>query len=171
MAKDLQVHRNYGLHYRILLVGILGTGCSAYLYYSQLYSASPSLVWMVLLTISGFSFFFLFANSIKRILVRKPALELLDSGLIDQISIAKVGMIPWKNIKSVKYEEYLNREHILIAIDKSQEIIEKLPVIRKKMVNQQFVDTGAVIVIDPKMINAKPEELVASIKKRLKRYW
>jgi hypothetical protein len=36
------------------------------------------------------------------------------------------------------------------------------------MVNQQFVDTGAVIVINPKMIQGKPQDIVSKIKRRAK---
>lgn len=160
------IKRNLGLHVRILFVSAAGLGLTAYNYLGQL--ENPSLVWMILLTVVAVLMLALFINAVRVLIIRKPALVMTKDGLVDHISIARAGLIPWKNIKSIKAEKYLNREHILIEVSDSQLIIEKLPYVRRKMVDQQYRDTGSVIVIDPKTIQTKSSELVKMIKKRSK---
>lgn len=129
--------------------------------------ANPSLMYMIFLTLIGLFSLTTLIGTLKRVVQRNPVLVINSNELIDKISIAKVGSIPWKQVKSVKIDKYLNREHILIAISNSQEIIDKLPYFKRKMVEQQFLDTGAVIVIDPKMINGNPKDIVTKIKNRM----
>lgn len=158
------VKRNLGLQVRILFVALIGLALTAYNYLSQL--EDPSLIWMILLTLSAVLMLALFVHAARNLIIQKPALVLTKEGLVDHISLARAGLIPWKSIKSVKAEKYLNREHILIEVSDAQSIIEKLPYVRKKMVDQQFRDTGSVIVIDPKTIKTPSSQLVKMLKKR-----
>lgn len=160
------IKRNLGLHVRILFVAVIGMALTAYNYLSQL--ENPSLIWMILLTASAVLMLVLFVNAARVLIVRKPALVITKEGLVDHISIARAGLIPWNSIRSIKAEKYLNREHILIEVSDSQSVIDKLPYVRQKMVDQQFRDTGSVIVIDPKTIQTKSSDLVKIIKKRAK---
>ena len=161
------VKRNLGLQVRILFVALIGLALTAYNYLSQL--EDPSLIWMILLTLSAVLMLALLVHAARNLIIQKPALVLTKEGLVDHISLARAGLIPWKSIKSVKAENYLNREHILIEVSDAQSIIEKLPYVRKKMVDQQFRDTGSVIVIDPKTIKTPSSELVKMLKKRTRR--
>ena len=166
MGNEFVVKRNNAVYLRMLIVSLLGMIVSV-LYYARLLVDS-SLFMMILDSIIFVMFFFVFFVAIKKMFNRKPALSITSDGIIDDISLANAGEVPWKEIKSVKLEKYLNNEQILIALHNSEKIIEDLPYFKKKMVNQQFVDTGAVIVINPKMIKGKPQEIVSKIKKRAK---
>ncbi len=166
MAGDYHIKRNKALHIRLLVLSLLGAGVSIYYYLERLIGAS---FFMMLLT-SMITIFFLFVvfTSSKMLLNRKPALSLTKTGLIDYVSLASAGEIPWKEIKSVKFEHYINSQQILIALHHPEKIIENLSYMKRKMVHQQLEDTGAIIVINPKMIHGKPQEIVNKIKRRAK---
>jgi len=164
MASEVHVKRNKALHIRLFLIALVGIVVSVFYYMIQL--ANSSLVWMMITSAIAILFLFVLVTSLRMLLNKKPALSLTSDGIVDSISLASAGVIPWKEIKSVKLETYLNSPQILIALHHPEKIMEKLSYMKKRMVNQQFVDTGAVIVINPKMIHGKPQELVNKIKRR-----
>ena len=164
MGKELHFKRNNAVYIRIFVLSIIGSATMV-LYY-MLEMGTASFLWLMVLSFLTVIFLMMLFFSSKKLIKRSPAFSLTDNGLVDDISLAQIGIIPWKNIKAVKYEDYLNQKHIMIEVKDSLEIIERLPFFKRKMVNQQFIDTGAVIVVSPKMIKGKPEDLVTKIKRR-----
>ncbi|MDA9773984.1 hypothetical protein N9B82_03415 [Saprospiraceae bacterium] len=164
MGKELHFKRNNAVYIRIFVLSIIGSATMV-LYY-MLEMGTASFLWLMILSFLTVLFLMMLFFSSKKLIKRSPAFSLTDNGLVDDISLAQIGIIPWKNIKSVKYEDYLNQKHIMIEVKDSPKIIESLPFFKRKMVNQQFIDTGAVIVVSQKMIKGKPEELVTKIKRR-----
>lgn len=166
MATDFHVKRNKALHIRLFIISLLGAVISIFYYLERL--SDTSLFLMMLTSIIAIFFIFVIFTSSKMLINRKPALSLTTNGLIDSVSLASAGEVPWKEIKSVKFEHYINSDQILIALHNPEKIMEKLSFMKRKMVNQQLVDTGAVIVINPKMIQGKPQDIVNKIKRRAK---
>ena len=121
---------------------------------------------MTLISMIAVFFLFVVFTSSRMLINRKPALSITQEGIIDYVSLASAGKIPWKEIKSVKLEHYINSKQILIALHHPEKIMKDLGFMKRKMVNQQLVDTGAVIVINPKMILGKPQEIVNKIKRK-----
>ncbi len=149
---------------RMFALGLVGLLIMIPYYITQI--PSGSLLWLICVSTAGVLFAVLLGTSIYRLLKNSPAISLTNSGLIDSISLAGAGVIPWNEVKSVKYEKYLNQEQILIVVSNSEKIINSLSYFKKNMVNQQFKDTGAVIVINPKLIKTDPKDLVSKIKRR-----
>ncbi len=166
MASEIHIKRNKALHIRLFIISLLGAVVSIFYYLERLSNAS--LFMMMLTSMIAVFFLFVIFTSSKMLINRKPALSLTQNGLVDYVSLAAAGEVPWKEIKSVKFEHYINSDQILIALHHPEKIIEKLSFMKRKMVNQQFVDTGAVIVINPKMIQGKPQDIVSKIKRRAK---
>lgn len=166
MVKEFHVERNKGFHLRLFIISLIGAAVSVYYYLGKL--ADSSLLMMILTSLITVFFLYVIYTSSKMLFNRKPALSLTSEGLIDSISLASAGEIPWKEIKSVKLEHYINADQILIGLHHPEKIIENLGYMKKRMVNQQLLDTGAVIVINPKMIKGKPQEIVNRIKRRAK---
>ena len=164
MPSEIHVKRNKALHIRLFLIALVGLVFSVLYYIIQL--ANSSLLWMMITSVIALLFIFVLVTSLRMLLNRKPALSLTNEGITDSISLASAGTIPWKEVKSVKLETYLNSPQILIALHHPERILEKLGYVKKRMVNQQLVDTGAVIVINPKMIQGKPQDIVNNIKRR-----
>lgn len=165
MSKDIEIKRNYAVYWRMFFLAIFGMVVSVFYYITQI--VESSLLWMISTSIIAFVFLAIFISALRVLLNRTPAISITAEGINDSVSLAKgAEMIPWKEVKSVKYETYLNNDHILIALHHPELVLSKLSAIRKKMVNQQYEDTGAVIVINPKLIKAKPKELVEKIRKR-----
>lgn len=148
----------------MLILAILGSSITIFYYMIELSTAS--FLWLVTISCAVVLFLALLVTAIKKLIIRTPAFSITDNGLVDDISLARAGIIPWNKIKSVKYEKYLNDKYIMITIQDAQKIIDALPFFKRKMVNQQYVDTGALIVVNPKMIKGKPEDIVAKIKRR-----
>ncbi len=164
MASELHVKRNKALHLRLFIVSLVGAIVSIFYYIEKL--SNSSLMLMIVTSLIAVFFLFVIFTSSKMLLNTKPALSITNEGLIDSISLASAGSIPWKEIKSVKLEHYINSKQILIGLHHPEKIISKLGYMKRKMVNQQLVDTGAVIVINPKMIKGKPQDIVNKIKRR-----
>ena len=164
MGKEIHFKRNNSVYTRMLVLSIFGTVIMTIYYLQELSTAS--FLWMFILSLFGFMFLAMLGTSVVKLLKNAPALSLTDSGLVDRISLANMGSIPWRSISFVKYDDYLNQKQILIGVKESEKFINKLPFLKRKMVNQQFVDTGAVIVVSPKMIKGKPEDVVSQIKRR-----
>ncbi len=164
MAKEIEIKRNKAVYTRIFIIALLGLISSIFYYLSIL--ADSSLLWMIIISATSVLFLIMLVSSTRMLINNRPALKLTSEGIEDRISLASAGKIKWQDIKSVKLEHYLNSEQILISIKEPQKLIESLPYFKRKMVNQQFIDTGAVIVINPKMIKGKPKDIVQKIKRR-----
>lgn len=161
---ETHVPRKKAVYIRIFLLALAGLGFSTVFYLTKV--VESALVWMIISSVAMLLFAVMLFFSTKNLLKKTPALSITSKGIVDNISLAQANEIPWKEIKSVKYETYLKDKQILIGVHHPEKILEGLPYMKHQMVKQQLTDTGAVIVINPKLIKGNAAELAKKIKQR-----
>ncbi|MEL6636705.1 MAG: STM3941 family protein [Bacteroidota bacterium] len=157
--KTITVARNHGVYQTLLLLGpialFFGLRNSWRLLQADVVDWPWLMIWGGLAGLSAYLIVF----CVQRVRVRTPALQLSRAGIEDNISMAKPGLIPWRNIKGSALVPYTGTEHLVIYLKDAEPIIESLGFLQQKMARQMVEDVDTPIVINPRLIRYRAAAL------------
>ena len=93
------------------------------------------------------------------------ALEINKNGIIDNISMAKAGLINWENIEKFEILKSSGHQHLFVFVKQPEKYIQNVKGFKKGMVNQLFKDNGSPIAIDLRRIKYDAKELLTILEK------
>lgn len=97
---------------------------------------------------------------------KKPALVINQKGIIDNISMAKAGFIPWSNINGCLIGKLSGVDQLMIKVKDHKSIMEQQSSLRKSMLQVPIQDHGTPIAINVKLLDYNPEKLLKVIKRK-----
>jgi hypothetical protein len=106
-----------------------------------------------------------FLNAIKQSNNKEFALKINEKGIIDNISMAKPGLINWENIEKFEILKSSGHQHLFVFVKQPEKYIQNVKGFKKGMVNQLFKDKGSPIAIDLRRIKYDANELLTILEK------
>ncbi len=159
----LKIPRRNFLHYRNLLLSSAALLYLGLKLYSRWY-AIPLYDWYSLLLLLFFVVnMVVVANSIRQLFKTSPALLITDEGLVDYISPARMGLIPWADVTDAELKQYRGYPHLLVTITNNQQAIDSAHFINKFLIKQTIKKTGAAIIVNCAMLDFDREQLLDEI--------
>jgi hypothetical protein len=163
----LKIPRRKFLHYRNLLLSSAAVLYLALKLWNR-WQATPMYDWYnVILLLFFFVNVAVIAYSIRQLFRTSPALLITDEGMVDYISPAKMGLIPWANITDAEIRQYRGYPHLLVTIINNQQAIDSAHFINKFLIKQTIKKTGAAIIVNCAMLDYDREQLLDEIMDKL----
>jgi hypothetical protein len=163
----LKIPRRKFLHYRNLLLSSAAVLYLALKLWNR-WHTTPMYDWYnVILLLFFFVNVAIIANSIRQLFRASPALLITDEGMVDYISPAKMGLIPWSNVTDAEIRQYRGYPHLLVSITNNQQAIDSAHFINKFLIKQTIKKTGAAIIINCAMLDYDREQLLDEIMDKL----
>ena len=101
-----------------------------------------------------------------KLLDKKPALIINQKGIVDNISMAKAGFIPWKNINGCLIGKLSGVDQLMIKVKDHHAIMDKQSSLRKSMLQVPIQDHGTPVAINVKLLDYNAEKLVKVINRK-----
>lgn len=164
--KAIIVPRSKSIYQTLVLLCPIGLFFGTRFLFQTYYTVEPRW-WLVILlglALAGAAYLLIF--SIQQLRDKRPAMRISREGVEDYISMAKPGLIPWKNIKGCKIEKYTGSDHLLIYLKDPSAVTQSLNFIQGKMAQQMIEDVKTPIVINPKLIQYNVKKLVDAINRK-----
>lgn len=164
---EITIPRRKFLHYRNLLLSsaaVLYLGLKLF----NRWHTAPMYDWYnVFLLLFLVVNVIIIANSIRQLFKTGPALLVTDEGLIDYISPARMGLIPWADVTDAEIRRYRGYPHLLVSITNNQQAIANAHFINKMLIKQTIKKTGAAVPVNCAMLDFDREELLDEIMDKL----
>lgn len=164
--KEILVPRNNSVYMTLVILCPIALFFGVRFLYQDFYAAEPRWWLVILLGALVVGLAYALAFSIQQVRTSRPAMRISKAGVEDHISMAKPGLIPWKNIKGSKIVKYTGSDHLLIYVKDAKSIVAPLNFLQGKMAQQMIEDVETPIVINPKLIRYDVKKLVAAINRR-----
>jgi len=103
-------------------------------------------------------------NALRHIFSKKPALVVSEDGLIDNISQAKAGLIPWTNIHKTEIKKYMKRDHLLIYLIEPKSVLHG----NKRLAEIMLEEIGTPIAVSLELLKDDPTQLKKAIDRGIK---
>lgn len=113
-------------------------------------------------------FFAFFIQALQQIFTKKPAIHISKEGIHDDVSMARVGLIPWSDITKTEIKDNAGAPHLFIYVKDHTKYIDKKSWFKKGMLNQMAKDSGSPIAINLKLIEGSGKELQKTIQSRMR---
>jgi len=97
----------------------------------------------------------------------RPMLIINDQGITNNSSAVSIGLIEWKNIKSVGFIEIYGQKMLKIEIDDINKILAKKPGWKKFLLNLNKNQFGSPILISSNALKCDIQELYSILKNKI----
>ena len=163
----LKIPRRNFLHYRNLLLSSAAVLYIGLKLYSRWYTILLYDWYGVILLLFFVVNMVVVANSIRQLFKTSPALLITDEGMVDYISPARMGLIPWANVTHAEIRQYRGYPHLLVSITSNQQALNSARLINRYLIKQTIKKTGAAIIINCAMLDYDREQLLDEIMDKL----
>ena len=167
--KTTVILRNNSIYLTLVLLCPIGLFFAVRYLYLNYYTTTPHWGLVAVWGVVALGLAYLLAYSGQQLRQRRVALRISREGVEDYISMAKPGLIPWKNIKGSALVPYTGADQVVIYVRKAEPMLERLTFLQRKMAQQMIEDIQTPIVINPKLIRYDGKKLVALINKGAKK--
>ena len=164
--KAIIVPRNNSVYQTLIILCPIALFFGTRFLYQNYYTASPRWWLIILLGLLLAGAAYLLVNSIQQVRNSRPAMRISREGVEDYISLAKPGLIPWKNITGSKIEKYTGSDQLLIYVKEPKSLVQSLNFVQSKMAQQMLEDVQTPIVINPKLIRYDAKKLMEIINRK-----
>ncbi len=167
---DIIIKRNYNMYFRMLAVSIVSLFFVLRTIISFYTSGNEGNVgFLVISYIFGVFLVILFFNSVRQLLNRNPALIISESGIEDNISLLRPGMVSWSKIKDAEVTRYKGTMQLVIKLHDNDEVLENLSTYKSKILHVFIRDLETPWVINVALIKTDISELHRLILERSSR--
>lgn len=113
----MEVKRKKGIYWKLLLSGLATLYIAGNSFVNNWHTSRdyrvPILIFLGLLLL--FSFFMLI-NAIKNLLKNDPALVLNEEGIVDNVTVLQLGLIPWDKIVACEIKRVQRTDHLIVGL-------------------------------------------------------
>lgn len=121
-----------------------------------------------LVTIVFFGIFAIYA--LKKLLDKKPALVFDDSGIVDNVSSASAGFIPWSDVVGAQIFEMPKHKMLVIKVRDPQKYVARGSSLRRSLNKTNYKTVGSPISIYVNLLEIDVAELASLFKRYLRKY-
>jgi hypothetical protein len=121
-----------------------------------------------LVTIVFFGIFAIYA--LKKLLDKKPALVFNDSGIVDNVSSASAGFIPWSDVVRAEIFELPKHKMLVIKVRDPQKYIARGSALRRSLNKTNYKTVGSPISIYVNLLEIDVAELASLFKRYQRKY-
>ncbi|MDX6269077.1 MAG: hypothetical protein QOD28_300 [Acidobacteriota bacterium] len=121
-----------------------------------------------LVTIVFFGIFAIYA--LKKLLDKKPALVFNDSGIVDNVSSASAGFIPWSDVIRAEIFELPKHKMLVIKVRDPQKYVARGSSLRRSLNKTNYKTVGSPISIYVNLLEIDVAELASLFKRYQRKY-
>jgi len=108
-----------------------------------------------------------FINALIQNKRKGPAIIINENGIVDDVSMARAGLIEWNTIKKVEIIKSAGSPHLFIFVRNQDQYINSLNSFKKRVLMQLMKDKGSPIAINLGLIEIDGRKLLDHINQRL----
>jgi len=164
---QIEVPRRKVMAYRNLFFSTAAVAYILFYTYNQLQASTfgdwYSIVLVVFLVINTIVIY----NALTQIAKRTPALIINDEGVIDNASIAKMGLIKWEEIADCELKKYRGYLHLLLVLHDNQRALIYASNFNEAIIKIAIKEVGAGVFINCDTLDYDRRMLVEAIQQKL----
>lgn len=164
--EELQIARNNATYNKLQYTAPFAALIAIISAYSNFSTGSIFRIFIaILLVLFSILILVFFFNSLSQSRNQEVALVINADGIVDNISMAKIGFVNWNEIEKIEIIKSAGHPHLFFFIKNSEKYLRKLNWFKRRMLLQLEKDKGSPIAINLGLISYDSNELIVMLEK------